>query len=120
MNRNDKSNFLLYIEPTQDEKSLVPIDDDVTKLLTMALLKSKEGVANYSSVDEVERFTEGGYRGFHITDCGKYSSNHDYELQNGMITNNLAPFYASWYRESISLNDWEKIIKLGKFYNINI
>ena len=121
MHRNDKSKFLLYMEPKKEEKSSQPIDDDVTILLTLAVRKAKSGAANYSELKEPPSFREGGgWKGFHTTDCGERSDNKDHQLQNGMITNSLAPFYVRWYRNSIHQNDWNKIINLGAFYGTDV
>lgn len=121
MHRNDKSRFLLYIEPKKEEKLINPIDDNLTKLMELALSKATSGVGSYSSLDTEERFkSDVGYKGFHRSDCGQMSSSKDYLLENGMITNSLAPFYLRWYRYSIPENDMNKIKELAKFYNIDL
>ena len=121
MNRNDRSKFLLYMEPKKEEKSAQPIDDQLTKLLSMAIRKAKKGTSNYSNLNEDALFhVSAGFRGSHKTDCGESSDNHDYQLQNEMVVNSLAPFYARWYRNSISKNDWQKLVDLGAFYGQDI
>lgn len=136
MDRDDKSKYLLYIEPKKEEKLENPIDDNMTKLLEMALEKAEVGTANYSKTEDmgdgydwnhngvvrrVPSFSgRGGYKGFHRTACGERSSNHDYRLENGLITNSLAPFYVRWYRYSIPENDMIKIQELAKFYNYEL
>lgn len=139
MHRNDNSIFLLYIEPKKEEKLSTPINDELTQLLEMALLRAEKGAADYQNKmdnnpvvkmslknhnrEKMLELQKNGYfsknvmyRGFHQTDCGKLSSCCDYRLENGMITNSLAPFYLRWYRNSISENDMNKILKLKKFY----
>ena len=121
MHRNDDSLFLLYIEPRKEEKLKEPIDDDVTRLMELAYSKSTSGGANYSSLNEIPRFTfKDGWRGWHSTECGEESDNHDHILQNGMIVNSLCVFYVRWYRNSIHENDWNKLKSLGEFYGINV
>jgi hypothetical protein len=120
MHRNDKSIFLLYIEPSKEEKLKTPIDDELTHLMEIAFSEAKAGSANYSSIGKKEIFKEGGWRGWHTTDCGEKSDNHDYLLKNGLITNSLCVFYVRWYRNSISENDWNKLKMLGSYYEIDI
>lgn len=119
MHRNDNSKYLLYIEPKASEKLQNPIEDELTQLMEMALSKSKRGGANYSDLeDSGNSFHEGSaWRGIHRTDCGECSSNCDFLLENGMITNSLAPFYLKWYRYSIPENDMKKIEELKKYYS---
>ncbi len=119
MHREDNSKFLLYIEPDATDKLKEPIEDDMTKLIDFALSKAKSGVANYSSKDQPESFSEGSaFKGVHRTSCGEISSNNDYLLENGMIVNSLAPFYVRWYRDSIPTSDLNKIEQLKDFYNM--
>ncbi len=51
MHREDNSNYLLFIEPSAENKLKVPINDELTDLMEMALSKAKEGVSNYSTMD---------------------------------------------------------------------
>ena len=119
MHRNDNSKYLLYIEPKSSEKLQNPIEDELTQLMEMALSKSKRGGANYSDLEDPgNSFQEGSaWRGTHRTECGQGSSNCDFLLENGMITNSLAPFYLRWYRYSIPENDMKKIEGLKKYYS---
>lgn len=117
MERIDNSKFLLYIEPSKNEKLKEPINDEITEIIELALSKAVKGAANYSSIGEPEKFSIGNaWRGWHTTDCGEHSSNCDYLLENGMITNSLAPFYVQWYRNSISDIEMNKIKELIKLY----
>lgn len=118
MHRQDDSNYLLFIEPKLEDKLIEPIEDELTSLMEMALSRSKEGVSNYSSLSDKSTFRTGpGYKGRHITDCGVKSSNNDYLLENGMITNSLATFYLRWYRYSIPISEMLKIQKLKQYYD---
>lgn len=95
MHREDNSRFLLYIEPKKEMKNIEPINDEITLLMEEFLSKAKSGTAYYSDLnDDGSNFMiDNGWRGFHCTECGERSSNKDYLLENGMITNSLAPFY---------------------------
>lgn len=122
MKRDDNSKFLLYIEPSRGEKLTEPINDELTKLIEFAITRAKEGAANYSDISSGQvNFREGsGFRGTHRTDCGERSSNIDYLLENGMVTNSLATFYVKWYRYSIPENDMNKLKSLAFFYDVKI
>lgn len=99
INKNPK--YLLYMEPKASEKLEDPIDDELTKLMEMALSKRKIILS---------------YKGRHTTECGEMSTCHDYLLENGMITNSLAAFYLKWYRFSIPENEMKKVLELQDFY----
>ena len=116
MNRIDNSKFLLYIEPKKERKSKTPLNDEITEIMKLAFSEAQHGVANYSSNNVSEVFRNGGWRGWHTTDCGEHSTGHDYLLKNGMITNSLCVFYLQYYRESIPKSEMEKIINLVSFY----
>lgn len=123
MIRDDNSVFLLYMEPPLWEKLKEPIEDELTELLRKALKAAKKGTANYSRENEEPIFDEGDrhrWMGTHETSCGKRSTDKDYLLENGMITNSLAPFYVANYRSSICMNDWMKIQALIDFYQVKI
>jgi len=117
MNRNDKSKFLLYLEP-KNPKSTEPINDEYTETMQRAFDMSIPGTANYSSVGDTERHMVGGaYRGVHHCSCGETSGNKDYLLSNGMITNTLCVHYLQYHRDEICDNDWEKLDELLIFMN---
>jgi hypothetical protein len=133
MHREGNSKFLLYIEPKASEKLKEPIDDDLVKMMEMALSKSVKGSGHYSSLSDmgdgydfkrtngnimrVPSFAKGGrYMGVHRTECGERSDSCDFLLENGMITNSLAPFYLKWYRYSIPETEMKKVHELAEFY----
>jgi len=118
MHRIDDSKFLLYIEPSIDQRSQYPIDDDITKVVEQYLLKSVKGTSDYSNLTSNGSFTEGyGWRGFHTTECGEWSGNSDHLLENGMITNSLCVFYLMYYRSYIPDSEMEKVMNLYNFAN---
>jgi hypothetical protein len=121
MHRDDKSKYLLYIEPSKEDKLKEPINDELTELIEMVMTKSQEGTSRYSDKEDKGSFsTRSMFKGSHRTDCGERSSNKDYLLENGMITNSLAPFYVKWYRYSIPESDMNKLEQLKQFYGENI
>ena len=135
MHRNDKSKYLLYIEPSKELKSNEPVLDEWTSLMEYALSKSISGTGRYSELTDmgdgfgwiykgvIKRIpsfsSDSGYMGTHHTECGEGSSNQDYLLENGMITNSLSPFYLKYYRVCVSDNDMEKLKQLKDFYEDN-
>lgn len=120
MHRDDKSRFLLYIEPKASEKLSNPIADQWTALMTVAFGDAIKGASNYNNPNQPPRFhLKTGFKGMHRTECGEGSTPHDYMLANGLITNSLAGFYLSWYRNSITENDWDKLNMLKQFYDEN-
>lgn len=120
MHREDNSNYLLFVEPKKEDKLKDPINDELTELMEMAISKSLKGVSMYSTTLDNGSFREGvGYKGFHRTECGERSSSTDFLLENGMITNSLAPFYLRWYRYSIPESEMMKIKRLKEYYENN-
>ena len=133
MHREDNSKYLLYIEPKVGDKLQEPINDELTQMMEKAITKAKTGAAHYSNLEDlgdgydwnyngqikrVPSFRQSmGYKGTHRTECGERSSNCDYLLENGMITNSLAPFYLRWYRYSIPESEMNKVKQLMNFYN---
>jgi hypothetical protein len=117
MHRIDDSVFLLYIEPDKNEKSDVPVNDELTKIMEFALSKSIKGTSNYSDIKLEPNFRKGsGFKGFHRTDCGMISTNNDYLLENGMITNSLCVYYIQYYRDCIPDSEMKKVKKLLTYY----
>ena len=118
MHREDDSLYLLYIEPTKEQKSQEPVEDELVSLMEKALSESERGYSPYSNLEDRGDFRSGGgWRGWHTTDCGETSGNNDYLLKNGMITNSLAPFYLRWYRDAIPETEMNKIEQLKKYYD---
>lgn len=120
MHRTDTSRFLLFIELPANKKRLNPINDGFTRMMQITLNYSEKGLADYSDLNSKGCFTKTnkGYRGVHYTECGEHSSNQEYLLENGMITNSLAPFYLAYYRNSIPFNEIKKTIRLYLFYHL--
>jgi hypothetical protein len=117
MHRIDNSRFLLYIEPQLKDKSSEANNDEYTQIMELALSESQEGTANYSNTTEKENFrTGGGYKGTHQNCDGMRSSNHDYLLKNGMITNSLCVHYLQYFRKAIPVSEMNKVWELYKFY----
>lgn len=120
MHRADNSKYLLYIEPKASERSENPIEDEKTKILNKIFIAAKEGTARYSDISCQGAFLEGsGYRGSHLTEYGETSTNKDYLLPNGMITNSLCVTYLKWYRNAIPESEMEKVDSLCKWAKEN-
>ena len=121
MERIDLSRFLLYFEPEPNGKRLKPMDDELTRIMQHALKQSERGLANYSNLKSNGDFTRTnkGWRGVHYTECGEHSTNQDYLLENGLITNSLAVFYLQHYRRNIPRSEIKKVIDLYLFYHLD-
>jgi hypothetical protein len=121
MHRTDNSRFLLFIELPANKKRLNPINDGLTRIMHIALKYSEKGLSDYKDVDSngIFKRTNRGYMGVHYTECGEHSSNLEYLLENGMITNSLAPFYLAYYRNRIPFNEIKKTIRLYLFYHLD-
>jgi len=122
MIRDDKTKFLLYIEPTSEQKGQIMIDDEWTMLLRVAMSEGKLGTSNYSEPGEPEIIFDEDkrYKGVHFTEDGVSSANYDILLPNGMITNSLCVHYLLWYRLAIPSTDWEKLKDLQRYYGRSI
>ena len=117
MVRDDKSLYLLFIEPKKEERLEHPVDDILTEAMEMAYEDAIEGTSSYSNPSCNGRFSfDGGWMGFHMTDCGQMSGSRDLLLRSGHITNSLCVFYLRWYRNSIKDNDMLKILEVVKEY----
>ena len=110
----DEPKLLLFIEPSKSEKLEKPIDDYLVQFLENAIENAPTGC-----------YFSGGFRtgvatkGFHRTECGERSSNVDYLLENGMVTNKLGPFYLKWYRYSIPETEMKKVEEAYNYYKDN-
>lgn len=118
MHRDDKSQYMLFIEPPVSEKQYNPEMEQTAKILEKALESATQGYSKYDNLADQGKFTQSaGYRGFHRTACGERSTNRDYFIKDcELITNSLAPFYVRYYSKSIQPNDWEKINKVVEAY----
>lgn len=117
MHREDKSNYLLFIEPKIEQKSVVPVNDELVKIMRIALNDAVKGSSSYSNLTDTGTFTIGNaYRGVHHNCDGVASDNQDYALGNGMITNSLAVHYLTWFRDAIPESEFAKLRDLEKFY----
>lgn len=118
MHREDNSKYLLYIEPDPGMKSENPKDDQYTKMLEDAITQGTEGSSNYSDLNDKGSFYPNmGYRGQHWFD-GQGSTNVDYLIDGGYITNSLAPYYMRWYRDVIPQTEIRKIVNLARIRGV--
>ena len=106
MHREDNTKYLLYIEPKVSDKLKEPINDDLTKMMEVALSKSQEGVARYSDTSDSGSFQKGsGYKGSHSTECGQRSSNKDYIVDERVFNKEDYPDFINWYIKNINWCD---------------
>lgn len=82
--RYEKS--LLFMVPVQ-QASVQPVVDHATRLMTAAFRAYVK--------------TRGRWRGVHRCVCGARSSNVDYELPDGSVTNSLCVHYLAYHREEV-------------------
>lgn len=99
-------NELLYIEPQRPEDP-IPIIDNLTRRMTAALSHATAGGKSGNEFTVGDRF-----RGWHTCSCGATSSNQDYLLQNGMITNSLCIHYLARHRSEVPLTELRKVMAL--------
>lgn len=100
----DNPKMLLYIEPKKEEKLFKPIIDDIVRKFKSIYSKAQEGTCYRQHFN-----MDSGYRVVHTTECGERSTNKDYLLENGMVTNSLALFYLKYYRNSIPQSEHDKL-----------
>jgi hypothetical protein len=87
---------ILFILPKK-KGSNVPVIDEATRKMTAAFRQSKAG----------EKF-----RGVHQCVCGVYSSNCNYNLPDGGVTNSLSVHYLAYHRDEVGEIEMEKVLKL--------
>ena len=108
---NTHPDHLLYFEPPKEAKTKIPADDKWTTLIRLVLADAIPGVRSGTEFDP-----NGKYRGIHITDCGKMSTNTDYLLRSGQITHSLCVYYLRWYRPVIPESEMYKVKNLQGYY----
>jgi len=99
-------NELLYIEP-QGKKEPVPVVDGLTRRMAAALNKAIAGTKSRGHFE-----VDGRFRGWHTCACGAMSSNQDYLLSNGMITNSLCVHYLAMHRGEVPEAELRKVLTL--------
>lgn len=120
MVKQDNSRFLLFIEPKKEEKSKDPTIDTLESRMESVIQSGERGILLEEGGGEY-LFDKGNtWRGFHTTDCGEKSSNQDILLENGMITNSLAVFYLTWYRDSIPNRDIEMLQSMLQLSDLEV
>lgn len=77
--------LLLFIHPTQ-QGAAAPLIDRLTRKMTAAFRQAR---------------LKGGYRGTHWCVCGARSTNCDYNLPNGEMTNSLCVHYLAHHRPEV-------------------
>jgi len=126
------SSGLLYIEPS-DRVSTTPVLDSLTRRMAAAFRKAQRGTWSGSpdafalAMRILERirpsrrepprpaelFSRGpGWLGWHDCACGVMSSNQDYLLENGQVTNSLCVHYLAWHRDEVPAAELRKVAAL--------
>lgn len=98
-------NGLLYIEP-KNECSSYPIDDELTNIMMNEFFNAVRGTWHHKS--NTFRINN-RWKGIHTSSCGARSTNRDYKLSNGMITNSLCIHYLRWHRDEIPESELDKV-----------
>jgi hypothetical protein len=80
---------LLYIEPSQSA-SPEPVLDHLTRQMAAAFRRAW--------------LTPGSWGGFHECVCGAWSTNCDYRLPNGEVTNSLCVHYVAHHRSEVPID----------------
>ncbi len=98
---------LLYIEPSENVPAK-PLIDIVTRKMVAALRAYvRTGVLHRDGFFAVGHAT----RGTHFCRCGNAgSSNKDFELSNGLITNSMCIHYVACHREEIDQSVIDQIM----------
>jgi hypothetical protein len=89
---------LLFIEPLQPARS-VPLVDQLTRRITAA----------YRSAAQ----SWGFWCGVHVCSCGTHSTNRDYFLPNGDMTNSLCVHYLAYHREEVAAEQLARLAMLS-------
>lgn len=123
MIRTDKSKFLLFIEPTLEQKSQIGLNDEYTQVLRMAMQMADLGTSNYKNVGQEPIFNKGkhyppmlGIPAGYVCCDGTKSHNTDFLLPGGYITHGLCVHYMMWYRSAFTKNDWDNIYDLQRIF----
>lgn len=110
--------YLLFIEPTIEQRSGAPINDEYTMLLRLALSEAEFGTSNRDKSDAKEEmfYTFRRYNSVYTCCDGIKSTNYDIKLRNGLITHSLCVHYLMWFRPAIPISDWDKLKDLQRHY----
>ena len=118
MVRDDKSVFLLFMEPKKEQRHGVAINDEFTSLLRMAIGEARIGKSNFNEPGMPPATFKDGNKHRNKFKCcdGQESTQQEFLFRNGLITHSLCIYYMMWYRSAITKNDWDKIKDLQRFY----
>lgn len=108
MHVTDHNDLLMFIEPVSPPSN-VPVVDELTKKMVVALKWTKDGIMVKG------RVIPGLYRGVHTCTCGATSSNQDHLLlvQDPVrLTNSLASHYLAWHRNEVPESELAKVAQL--------
>ena len=111
---------LLYIEPNPKHRHPA-IDDDLVSFINALLVANKSTISGLwyygDKNSKLEDFVSGdGWKGLHYVDDFMTSSNRDYKLEAGFVTNSCAAYYLKHYRNQIPQSEIEKLKKLCEYH----
>ncbi len=98
--------MLLFIEP-QNQKSDTATLEELTKKMTAAFKDYKTG-SGYQGQFMEDAMTMGEQTCI----CGARSTNVDYLLPSGFITNFLCVHYLAWHRNEVPQSELDKVASL--------
>lgn len=98
--------MLLYIEP-QQPKSDTPLVDELTQKMTAGFVEYKTGTGYQGQFME-----DAVTMGWQTCTCGARSTNVDYLLPSGFITNSLCIHYLAWHRSEVPQSELDKVASL--------
>ena len=101
---------LLFIEP-KNPASAEPVVDDLTRRMAAAL---NDGVGG-TGMSQADFRPGGGWRGWHTCVCGACSSNQNYLLQDGQVTNSLCVHYLAFHRDEVPESELQKVRGLPSY-----
>ena len=102
--------MLLFIEPL-DQKSETPLLDEITKKMAAAFRDYKTG-SGYDG----QFMEDAATMGHQTCACGANSTNVDYLLPSGFITNYLCVHYLAWHRNEVPQLELDKVSSLPNEY----
>lgn len=102
---------LLFIEP-QNPASADPVIDSLTRRMTAALNGSVGGT---NDGWQGKFHPGGGWRGVHTCVCGVNSSNKNFQLEDGTITNSLCVHYLAHHRNEVPESELAKVRSLPSY-----
>lgn len=101
-----------FIEP-ESKRAEQPIVDDYTRKIAYNILHGENGVVVSRNKTRGVFIMEGVHtNGYHECICGAESEDSDFRIAPNLYTNSLSAHYVAFHRESVPVEDLEKIREL--------